>query len=61
MDIFALLDSKNNKTQDDASTQAETKLSHNLEKFDSNHISYLNNMAKHHKDAPKANDLSMVD
>ena len=34
MDIFALLDSKNNKTQDDASTQAETKLSHNLEKFD---------------------------
>jgi hypothetical protein len=38
--------------------------SHSLEKFanyDSNHISYLNNMAKHHKDAPKANDLSMVD
>jgi len=34
MDIFALLDSNNNKTQDDTSTQAETKLSHNLEKFD---------------------------
>tara|TARA_B110000285_G_C14691978_1_gene409480 strand:+ start:344 stop:541 length:198 start_codon:yes stop_codon:yes gene_type:complete len=40
--------------------------SNSLEKFDnalmdSNNISYLNNMAKHHKDAPKANDLSMVD
>jgi hypothetical protein len=32
-----------------------------LEKFDSNNISYLNNMAKHHKNAPKANDLNMVD
>lgn len=35
--------------------------SNSLEKFDSNNISYLNNMAKHHKNAPKANDLSMVD
>jgi len=46
------------KKQDELAYALE---SHSLEKFDSNHISYLNNMAKHHKDAPKANDLSMVD
>ena len=34
---------------------------HTLEKFDSNNISYLNNMKKHQKNAPKANELSMVD
>ena len=31
--------------------------SHSLDKFDSNNISYLKNMAKHKKNAPKAHEL----